>query len=133
MSENLDLAHSIITSWERGEVLTTAEWADPDIECVMVDGPVPSVRTGLSGMAETTREVLSAYDGFSVIAEEYREVDARRVLVLVEFQGRTKASGMELGRMASRNAALLDIDGGAVTRLSLYWDRERALADVGPA
>jgi ketosteroid isomerase-like protein len=131
VSENLDLARSIIGDWERGDILTSAEWAHPDIECVMVDGPVPSRRTGLAGMARITREIVSAYEDFSVTAQEYREIDERHVLVLVQFRGRTKTSGLELGQIAGRNASLLHIEFGTVTRLALYWDRDRAFADLG--
>jgi hypothetical protein len=38
---------------------------------------------------------------------------------------------LEIGSMSTRNAAVYHIDGGLVRRLALYWDRERAFADLG--
>jgi ketosteroid isomerase-like protein len=131
MSENLDLVRSIYAAWERGDFFISAAWAHPNIECMMMDGPVPSSRTGLAGMTQTTRELVDAYDDFSVTAQDYREVDELRVLVLVQFRGRTKSSGLELGQIAGRNASVLHIEDGTVRRLALYWDRDRALADLG--
>ena len=72
------------------------------------------------------------FDDFRVSVEEYREVDGRRVLALVKFSGRGKTNGLEIGRVDASNACLLEIDQGTVTRLALYWDRERLLADLGP-
>jgi hypothetical protein len=131
VSENLNLVRSIYAEWERGDIFTSAEWAHPKIECVMVDGPVPSRRTGLAGATQITREVVRAYDDFSVTVQECREIDEQRVLVLFQFHGRTKAGGLELGQIAGRNATVLDIEHGAVRRLAVYWDRDRALADLG--
>ena len=82
-------------------------------------------------MARVWKGFLAAYDDFSAHVEEYREIDARRVLVLLQFRGQGKASGLEIGSMATRNASVYDIDGGLVRRLALYWDRERAFADLG--
>jgi hypothetical protein len=59
------------------------------------------------------------------------KIDEQRVLVLVQFHGRTKTSGLELGQIAGRNASLLDIEHGTVRRLALYWERERAFTDLG--
>jgi hypothetical protein len=84
-------------------------------------------------MARVWRDFLAAYDDFSVAVEEYREIDARRVLVLIRFSGRGKASGLEIGSMSTRNASVYDIEGGLVRRLALYWERERAFADLGLA
>jgi len=132
MSENLDLVRSLHRdNFERGEFFAHAEWAHPEIECVMVDGPTPDSGSGLAGMARVWRDFLAAYDDFSVTVEEYREIDARRVLVLLRFSGRGRASGLEIGTMSTRNAAVYDIDGGLVRRVALHWDRERALADFG--
>ena len=132
MSENLDLVRSLHTEhWERGEFFEYAAWAHPQIDCVMVDGPTPGSGAGLAGMVHVWQEVISPYEGFSVAAEGYREIDAGRVLVLVRFSGRGRASGVELGDVSTRNAALFEIDGGLVRRLTLYWDRERAFADLG--
>jgi ketosteroid isomerase-like protein len=133
MSENLDLVRSIHAAWERGEFSADAEWAHPEIECVMVDGPTPDSGSGRAGMARVWRDFLVAYDDFSVTVEEYREIDLRRVLALVRFRGCGKASGVEIASVATRNASVYDIDDGLVRRLALYWDREHALADVGLA
>jgi hypothetical protein len=63
VSENLDLVRSIQAAWQRGK-FENADWAHPEIECVMVDGPTPDSGSGLAGMARVWREFLSAYHDF---------------------------------------------------------------------
>jgi ketosteroid isomerase-like protein len=132
MSANLDLVRSIYAAWGRGDFSAT-EWLHPEIEFVMVGGPSPGTWMGLAGMAAGTREFLSAWEGLRAEAEKYRELDGERVLVLIHHRGRGKTSGVELGRMQTRNAALFQVHDGKVTRFVAYWDRERALADLGLA
>jgi ketosteroid isomerase-like protein len=106
----------------------------PEIEFVRADAPEdPSPSTGLVEMAEGAREFLSAWEEYRAQADEYRELDDERVLVLVRQSGRGKTSGLEVGQLGVRGATLFHIRGGEVTRLVLYWDRERALADLGLA
>jgi ketosteroid isomerase-like protein len=97
----------------------------------MVGGPSPGTWTGLAGMAEATHEFLSAWENLRAGPEEYRELDGERVLVLIHHRGRGKTRGLELGQIQTKNAALFHVRDGKVTRFVAYWDRERALADLG--
>jgi ketosteroid isomerase-like protein len=129
-SANLEFVRSLYAAFERGD-WTSAEWAHPDIETVIADGPDPGSWTGIAAMAEGWRSFLSAWEEFRVEAEEYRELDEERVLVLIRKGGRGKASGLELEQMPPRQAHLLHIHDGKVTRQVFYFERERALTDLG--
>jgi ketosteroid isomerase-like protein len=131
-SPNVDLVRSIFAPIERGDY-SSAEWADPEIEFVVADGPAPGRWTGPDAMVESFRELRSAWEDFRVEAEEYRELDDGRVLVLVRRSGRGKTSGLELGQIQTNGANVLHVSGGKVTRCVIYWDRDRALADLGLA
>jgi uncharacterized protein (TIGR00369 family) len=131
-STNLDLVRSIFATWERGDY-SSAEWAHPEIEFVIAEGPAPGSWTGLAGVAASVRDGLSGWEEFRIEAEEYRELDVERVLVLQHFSGRGKKSGLEVGQMRAKGAHLFHVRGGKVTRVVFYWDRERALADLGLA
>jgi ketosteroid isomerase-like protein len=128
--ENVEIVRSIFVAWERGD-FSSAEWAHPEIEFVIADGPTPGSWTGIGAMAATWREALSAFEGLRVEADEYRALGDERVLVLVHFSGRGKTSGMEVGDILMTGANLFHVRDGEVTRLVLYWDRECAFADLG--
>jgi ketosteroid isomerase-like protein len=127
MSENLDLVRSIYADWERGD-FRGADWADAEIEFVIVGGPTPNRFHGIAGMAGGIREFLTAWEGYRVEAEEYRELDDDRVLVFTRDTARGRTSGVDTVRM---RAYALHLRGGKVTRITSYWDRDRALADLG--
>lgn len=129
-SANVDLVRSLFAAWERGDY-GSVEWADPEIEFVITDGPSPGEWTGASGLAEGFGDLLSAWKELRIEADEYRELDDERVLVLIRFGGRGKSSGVELGQMWTKGAQLFHVRDGRVTRSVAYFDRERALADLG--
>jgi ketosteroid isomerase-like protein len=133
-SANLELVRSIYAAFERGD-FNSAKWAHPEIEFEIVDGPDPGSWTGIDAMAEAWRDtVFSVWRDARLEVNEYRELDHERVLVLLIFHGRGKASGLEVGgQMATKAANLLQIRNGKVTRLAIINDRERALADLGLA
>ena len=93
-------------------------------------------------MAESWRKWLSAWDGYRIEAEEYRELDAERVIVFNRYGGRGKTSGLEIGEAGGTKAATLfhELDkmprrvvaaqpGGGPLALGL---RQVAVAVVGP-
>ena len=134
MSENLDLVRSIYADWERGGT-RSSRWADPEIECVIADGPAPGRWRGPNAMWEAWRDFLSVWEDWRVQADKYRELDAERVLVLENRRARAKGSGLRVGQMAgetySKGASLFYLSDGKVTRFVTYFDRDRALADLG--
>ena len=129
-SANVNLVRSIYAEWERGDY-SSVEWAHPEIEYVIADGPSPGSWTGPAALAEGTRDWLSAFEGFHIAPEEYRELDVERVLVLIEFRGRGKRSQVDLREIHSGGLHLFHIRQGKVEKLIRYFDRERAFAELG--
>jgi ketosteroid isomerase-like protein len=130
MSENLDLVRSIYADWERGN-FANANWADPEIEFELADGPEPGSVTGVAEMARSWSHRLGVWEGFHTVPDDYREVDDERVLALYRFSGRGKGSGIDLGPMGMEGACIFHVRNGNVTRLIVYVDRARAFADLG--
>ena len=130
MSESLDLVRSIYADWERGVFTPGMEWAHPDIEFVNPDGPEPGAWRGVAEVRRAFRDFLGAWHGFTIEVEEYRELPDGRVLVLVRHKGRGKTSGIDLAEVGG-GANVLEIRDGEVSRLTAYWYRDNALADLG--
>jgi ketosteroid isomerase-like protein len=129
-SANLDLVRSIYADLEHRDLGRAAEWAHPEIEFVVADGPEAGSWAGPARMAAAWRGFWSAWEDARSSADEYRELDNERVLVLTQTGGRGKTSGLQL---RAKGASLFHVQVGKVTRWVIYWDRERALADLGLA
>jgi ketosteroid isomerase-like protein len=131
VSENLDLVRALYVAWERGDY-TATDWAHPEIEYVIADGPAPRSWKGLAAMAEGWRDFLSAWEGYRSAADEFRELDDERVLVLLhDTAGRGKTSGLDLGDFRGQRANVFHFRSGKVLRLEIYFDCNRALAALG--
>ena len=128
-SSNLDLVRSICEAWERGD-FRTVDWAHPQIEWVMIDGPTPGQRTGSASAAGEFGAFLSVWEHLQIAAESYRELDDSRVLAFTRFSGRGKSSGFEIADTGSEGAHMFHLEAGKVVRVDAYWDRHRALADL---
>jgi ketosteroid isomerase-like protein len=127
--ENVEIVKSIFADWERGD-LSSAEWAHPEIEFVVADGPTPTSTTGLTSMARAMREFLNIWTDWRVEADEYRELDGERVLVLQHYSAHGKASGVDVGQTSAKGANLFHLSNGRVTRVVCYFDRKHALDDL---
>jgi hypothetical protein len=81
-------------------------------------------------MSAAWQDFLRARERFrSGAADEYRELDSERVLILAEFNAREKVSGLKLDQACKKGVSVFHVRDGKVTRLLLYFDAERALAD----
>jgi ketosteroid isomerase-like protein len=131
-ASNVELVCALYCNWERGDY-GSSEWAHPEIEWAIADGPDPGSWRGVAAMAEGFRSSMGVWKDVRAEVEEYRELDSERVLALESRGARGKASGLELENMRSAGAVLFHLRDGKVARLVFYWDRERALADLGLA
>jgi ketosteroid isomerase-like protein len=129
VSANLDLVRSIYADWERGDFSRT-DWADSEMVYVRADGLEPGEWYGLSEARRAFGNVLSAWQDVHVGADEYRVIDDDTILVTDRFTGRGRTSGLELADR-TQGATLWRVRGGRVTRLVIYRNRDRALADLG--
>jgi ketosteroid isomerase-like protein len=130
VSENLDLVRSIYADWERGDCGRTAG-LHPEIAWAYVGGPEPSSGTGLAALGVPMRDWLGAWNEWHIEATEHRELDDGRILVSCRGVGEGKTSGLEVGQLANDGANLFEVRDGKVTRLLTYWNRHRAIADLG--
>jgi ketosteroid isomerase-like protein len=130
VSENLDLIKSIYAAWERGD-FSSADWADPEIEFAMVGGLIEGRWRGVAQMSEAWAAMLRAWEDLRAVPDGFRELDRGRVLVFLRNEGRGKGSGIDVGEISTKAANLFRIRDGKVTSLTLYWDRGRAIADLG--
>ncbi|TMK95666.1 MAG: hypothetical protein E6G34_14090 [Actinobacteria bacterium] len=128
MSANLDLVRSIHAAWERGD-FRSADWAHPEI-VFETNGFDATSSRGVVEMGARWRQWMSAWQDYRTEAEEFRELDGERVLVLMKHGGRGKASGVGIENMTRQGANVFEIRDAKVIRLALYWDREDALNDL---
>jgi len=128
--ENLDVVRSIYAGWGKGD-FSRSDWAHPDIEFGYVGGPEPAASTGIGAMNAVWSEWLRDWVGFRAEPVEYRVLEPDRILVLVRNRGRGRLSGVEFEERSVGN--YFELDSGLVTKLVVYLDGARALADLGLA
>jgi ketosteroid isomerase-like protein len=128
---NLDLVRAAFADWERGDH-SNVDWAHPEIEFVIADGPAPGGWVGLAGMAQGFGDYIDVWEDARLGSVGFRELDDDRILALVHRVGRGKTSGLDGAELLDTDGAiLLHLRDGRVPRLVLYWDRELAFADLG--
>lgn len=127
-SANVEIVRAVTAPWKHGD-FTAFDWAHPEIEFVIADGPSPGDWSGLAGLGEGWRDFVSAWADFRVEGLEYRELAEDQVLVFMRRSMRGKTSDIALED--SHTAALFRIGDTKITRLVLYLDAERMSRALG--
>ena len=127
-SPNIELVRSIFIGWEQGDWFGWLDQADPEIEYVFADGPDPGAWVGVDAAVQHWHEQLRPWDDLALEAYEYRELEDGRILALHHTRGAGKASSVEVH---AEGAVIFRVEDGTVAGLVIYWDRDRALADLG--
>ena len=122
---NMEVVQSILANWAGGDY-SSADWADPDI--VFRDAEGRESR-GLDALGHRWREFLTVWDHFATKPERFIEVGGDRVLALVRFEGRGRASGTPLTAVTA--GQLFTLREGKVVRLALYTDTKEAFEAAG--
>src|SRR5262249_6020374 len=125
--ENVEIVRAIYRDWERGDFSST-EWADPEIEFHLRAGPDEAVHRGVDAMGHAWGEWLKAWNDFKTEPQKFFDL-GDEFLVLAEFHGRGKTSGMPIETILG--ATLLSIRDGKVVRLGTYTDPAAALEAAG--
>ena len=71
---------------------------------------------------------LATMNDYRAEIEALRDTEDGRVLVLVRGHGRGRTSGAAVD---DRSANIFEVRGRKVVKLTIYADRDRALADLG--
>jgi ketosteroid isomerase-like protein len=131
--EDVGLVRRLFERWARGDV-ATAEFFDTDVEFVRHGGSgavagLAGEWRGLDQLWAAVREYLQAWEDLRTGAERFVDL-GDRVLILARQTGRGKGSGVPVDHEV---AFLATVRNGKIVRLEAYWDRDRALADLGLA
>jgi ketosteroid isomerase-like protein len=128
--ENVEIVRTAFAEFERGN-FRALEVFDPSIRIVWL--PVFGVETesvGLDEMARTMKEWMEAWEQVTAVAEQLIDAGEDQVVVLAEWRGRGKASGVSTTWPFGAVYTLRD---GKVTSIISYTDPSEALEAAGLA
>jgi ketosteroid isomerase-like protein len=128
--DNVELIRRVYDAWNRGDVDSTFEVFDHDIEWVLPEGGLNSgIYRGHDAVRELLEGYLEAFDLFRQEPEQFFDAPGR-VVAFIRTSVRGKGSGAEA---TVRPAHLWTIREGKVVRMEVFpaAEREKALEVLG--
>jgi ketosteroid isomerase-like protein len=127
---NVEVVRLILAAWEQGNFGARPKLFDPEItfETFMPDTTENVVAHGFAQFAAFTRDWLAQWQEYRIIGEEFRAVGRDKVFVAVRQLARGRHSGVEV---ESPGFSVWTLQGGMVVKLSLHYDRDKALEAAG--
>lgn len=126
--ENVEALRGVYDAWARGDFSSRPEMLDPNIEGVWAaELPDAHVDQGVEALVASSREWLSAWEGFRVEAEAFLPAEDK-IIVLVVLHGKGKGSGAEV---ATPIAHVWTMRRDKAIRVEAYMDRAKGLEAAG--
>jgi ketosteroid isomerase-like protein len=128
--ENVATLRSIYGEWEQGNLRAGRNEFDPEVtvKTFMPDANEPVILEGLDQFERFVRDWLTQWQNYRVTGEDFREVEADKILV----SGRQIATGHRSGIAVESPAfAVWTFRESKVVKLSLHYDRDDALKAAG--
>jgi hypothetical protein len=125
--ENLELVRAGYAAWERGDIESIVEGADPEIEIVQPP-EVPDAKSyrGKEGVIEAFADWPKQWDEFH--AELVEVIDVSDTKAISVARHHLRARGMEVEQEVAYVHTFRD---GLVVRWEMFFTREQALAAAG--
>jgi ketosteroid isomerase-like protein len=125
--ESVEALRRAYGDWAQGD-FSRRELFDPDIEGVWAaELPDPHVDHGVEALFRSSREWLSAWEGFRLQAEAFLPAEGK-IVVLLTLHGRGTGSGAEVATPA---AHVWTMRRDKAIRVEAYMDRAKALKAAG--
>jgi ketosteroid isomerase-like protein len=128
--ENVEIVRRILGGWALGDFAAWKALIDPGItfETFMPDASEDVVARGSAEFEAFTRDWLSQWRDYRIVAEEFQGIGPDRVFVPLTQIGSGRSSGVEV---KSPGFSVWTLRLGKVVNLSLHYDRDKALEAVG--
>jgi ketosteroid isomerase-like protein len=131
VSDNVEAVRAILTHWEQGRFDGLRDAFTPDLvfETFMPDAE-RLVARGFEESESFALEWFAQWHRYRIVADEYREAGPETVFVSARQMGVGRHGGVEVD---SPGFCVFTLREGKVARLSLHYDRAKALEEAGLA
>jgi ketosteroid isomerase-like protein len=128
--ENVEVVRLILAEWEQGNFGAGAKLLDSEItfETFMPDASENVVTRGSAQIEAFTRDWFAQWRDYRVVGQEFLEVGRDKVFVSVRQVAVGRHSGVEV---ESPGFSVWTLRRGKVVKLSLHYDRDKALEAAG--
>jgi uncharacterized protein len=126
--ENVETLRRAFEAWNAGDLDGVARLFSPQAEFIPLRSLLEGVPyRGPDGIRQFARDAAEEWEFLRVTPDEFRDL-GDRVLMLGHFDGRGRASGMDVRFPVGWVAEVFE---GKITRMRSYSDPHEALAAVG--
>jgi ketosteroid isomerase-like protein len=126
--ENVETIREMVAASQRGDWAAAIAPFDPDVELDQTRMPGGGIYHGVDGVWSFYRRWFGSWENIKVRPQRVLEVDADRVLSLLEVSGTGRESGAEV---SMTTADLYTIREGRIVRAIGYPDQREAVEAAG--